>query len=233
MKKIPVLYKVPYNILKWSALFFMTYDHVLKNIFLVVPAEPVLIPGRFAFPLFIFMICWNIAHYDIIPKYLKRLLPFAIISLAVDFAFYKPIPLNILFSFILALAMIGLFKKIGQFKEKNNRYISYIYTGLFFSFLAHFADYGIAGIWIIFLMYKFFKTRNTLYYIGCLSLLSLTASSILAAFILLIFAGLLMLAEPIPSPKRSSFKRTGWLFYAYFPFHKLVIALISGWTIAA
>ena len=229
MKKIPILFKIPYSALKWAALFFMTYDHILKFLFLVDATNPVLIPGRFALPLFIFMITWNAAHKDVIIKYLKRLLPFAIISLVIDLAYYWVIPINILFTFFLALSMIGLFERISKIEDKNNRYIFYIYTAVIISVLGHFTEYRIGGIWVIFFMYKFFKTRSIAYYALCLAILPFAASSITSAIIVFIFASLLLLAEPIPSKKRSSFKKTGWMFYAYFPLHKLVLAIILRW----
>lgn len=50
------VFKISYSAVKWAALLFMTYDHVLKYIFFIQPGRPVLFPGRFAFPLFAFMI---------------------------------------------------------------------------------------------------------------------------------------------------------------------------------
>lgn len=230
MKKIETKFNVPYSALKWLAIICMTYDHVLKHIFDISAQDLILFPGRFAFPLFAFIIAKNLAKYEIFKKYILRMAPFAIISFFVDHYFFEQrTNLNILITLISSISIIWV---IYLTKKINNKYFHLLYIieiALLSIIIGMFVDYGIIGIWLIPALYIYFKKPDLIKYIVILIMVSSLMPNLLFGILIIPFVAWLLLVEPVPSKKRGSFKKTGWLFYAYFPAHKLVIALIRDW----
>jgi hypothetical protein len=227
MKYIKPKFSLSYSFLKWSALVWMTYDHVLKVIFKIEPGELILFPGRFAFPLFAFMIAYNLSALDIFTKYLKRLLPFTLLTLAVDIAYYPDFSLNIMFTFMISITILWAFKKTESMKDKYARIILLFYIIIVAICLSLFVDYVLFGIWLIPAFYMYFKTHYTYYYLISLALMGVMMPTYLYMAFIILFGALLLLVKPIQSKKHSSCKKTGWMFYAYYPIHKLIIALIA------
>ena len=225
--KIPVKFYISYSLLKFLALFFMTYDHVFRFIFKINDTDLILLPGRFAFPIFTFLIAYNLAKKENFLKYIKRLSLFALITVPIDLYFFPKPYLNILFTFMLAIALIWCLKKAVTVKNKPARGIIFAYIILLGICLGFFVEYAIEGIILFAALYYFFKSRKVVFFLLALCMLAVMMPSLLYACLIIPFGILLLLVEPVPSPNPSSFSKTGWMFYAYYPFHKLIIGLIA------
>ena len=206
----------------------MTYDHVLRKIFNLDPTGLLLFPGRFAFPLFAFMIAWNLAQKDIYAKYIKRLLPFALLTIPIDIYYYhEQVYLNIMVSFILSISLLFGLHASSELKNKFVIGVFVIYLIIFSAIIGVFVDYGPVGIWLIPAIYLFLKKPSRWTFVLALAIFPLLMPPTIHFVLIVPFAAALLLTNPIPSARRSSFKKTGWLYYAYFPLHRLIIGLIA------
>jgi hypothetical protein len=123
-------------LLKLLALLVMTVDHANRVIW-SKESEWMVIIGRFAFPLFAFLIARNSLYTSNPWKYLGRLLVFAAISqpiyaLALDHSWLSP--LNVLFTLTLGLLAVTCWRQ-GWF----------LLIPLPFLF-GYFVEYGVAGV---------------------------------------------------------------------------------------
>lgn len=228
MIKFVQKYQISYNFLKWSALFWMTYDHVLKKIFDIAPDNLLLFPGRFAFPIFSYIIAWNLARYNIFEKYIKRLIPFAVLTVPIDLYFYPELDvLNIMFTFIVSISIVWSLEQSNKIASSNLRLMYIFYIIAFASFAGLFVDYGVIGVWVIPTIYLLIKKQELIYLIACLVIFALLMPSILYALLITPLVLLLLLSEPAINPNRKKSKKTAWLYYAYFPIHKLIIVFIK------
>lgn len=108
--------------MKWLALVLMTLDHVNK--FLLHYQYPALFAlGRVAMPLFVFVLCYNLARPEILTgdalrRVCGRLALFGTVASVPFIAFGQVIggwwPLNILFTLLVATALIGLLARQSQ-----------------------------------------------------------------------------------------------------------------------
>lgn len=176
-----------------------------------------------------FIIAYHLAERQIFVKYIKRLLPFAIISIFVDYFYYYPkFPyLNIMFTFIVSIAMLYGFERSSEIKNKALKYTFCIYIALLGSFLGLFLEFDTAGVWIIPTMYWYIKKPSLPLLILPILLISLDVKNLSYFLLISTCSFLLMQIKPVPSKHRSSFKKTGWMFYAYYPFHKSIIAFLN------
>lgn len=225
--KIMPKFELSYSFLKWSAILWMTYDHVLKTLLNVDENAWVLFPGRLAFPLFAFIIACNLAEKKIFAKYLVRLLPFALVSFAVDYFCYDKIELNILFTFMFSISIIWAIEKCGEIKNKFIRWGIVAYIVVLSLMLGSFFEFRLLGVWLVPLFYAFMKARSVVYYIISILVLILIMPNWDFGWPIAMFGAWMLLIKPKRAEKRSSFKKTGWMFYAYYPFHKWVIAVVK------
>ena len=230
------VFKTSYSAVKWAALLFMTYDHVLKYIFFIQPGAPVLFPGRFAFPLFAFMIADHLQKRGHFEKYLTRLYFFAVLTMMVRLGFGRPLPFNIMFTFLLSVLLLFCFEKTVLL-PKVGKILARLLTGVFILNGALFVEFGVWGVLLTPMIYFFLKDRNVLKGVGVLLLLFLMMpADFLYRAGIVVFGLFLLLLEPVSKQPPPSFKRTGWLFYAYYPVHLLIVYLIgegikSGWLL--
>ena len=228
MKIAKLKYDIPYSLLKWSALFFMTYDHILRKIFNLASIDILMFSGRFAFPIFAFMIARNLSNKNIFQKYLNRLIPFAILTIPIDLIYYPEYRyLNIMFTFIASISLLWGLKLSTDIKNKPLKCTSTLLLIFATITFGRCFDYGTVGLWLIPAVYLFIKKQSWQTFALALIPTFLIMPSFLFAGLITIFMAALLLSTPIPSAIRSTFKKTGWLYYAYFPIHKLIIALIA------
>lgn len=187
-------------------------------------------PGRFAFPLFAYMIAWNMAKKDkdVGSKYFLRLIPFTVITVFVERVYYPDVQINILMAFMVSILIIMMFSDIAKIKNKWIRRIAMCAIVIGVLLLNFHVRNVYFGVWVIPAYYMFFKTRSVVWYIVATALTSIITYDLTYAILLLPFTTLLLLTEATPSKTLHSFKKTGWLFYAYYPLHLLVIGLIAG-----
>ena len=166
------------NLLKFFAMAIMLIDHI--GAFLVQSDDPVYRPlrtiGRLAFPIFCFLIAEG-AHYTrSMPKYMGRLVLFAVIStppynLVHGSPGYSPDNINVFFTLFLGLAAIysitglpkAVFEKFGKFRLAKSRGACAL-AGLPLCALCYmtaywmktdYGEYGVAAILIFWLLRKY------------------------------------------------------------------------------
>ncbi len=129
----------------------MTYDHLLKTIFQCDETAPLLFPGRLALPLFAFIIARHLAEKQIFSKYLQRLLPFALLTIPVDFYFYETLlPLNIMFTFMISVFITFV---ISRSKKTFSRIAALAACILISLAVDRIVEYGFLGVWLIPIFY--------------------------------------------------------------------------------
>lgn len=230
MKKIFNI-QINQDILKIIALLTMTLDHIAY--ILHTPFETVFrLMGRLSFPLFVFLIVFNLSQKNLFKKYISRLFGFALIS-TLSLIYFKSkageiIPLNILWTLLLGVVTIYTIKTVNNLSNKFLRYLTLAYVLLFAIVLSFIVDYEVFGLLYMLSMYGWFNKKHFIYGISAIIFsflinihISLTASVISA----IITSALLL---PISqSAKAKRFLRPWWLFYAYYPLHLVVIYIIA------
>lgn len=205
---------------KWIGLAFMVGDHVNAVVF--ARELPVLTEaGRIAFPLFAWTLGVNLARPD--PRWpqtyrriVRRLLVFAIVSLPFSaIAFQRPglLPLNILFSFAAACVLVGCIRR-NDIPAALVGSVVFLGTGLL-------VEFSWPGLLLV------VASWATVAYPGVAS-----RTGLLAAMAALFFVNgnfYAMLAVPVVlavSMARPRVPRLRWLFYAFYPAHLAVLALL-------
>lgn len=224
--------------LKILALITMLIDHfaasVVYNVFLL-PNAPIergtsiytlyiiyrvmRAVGRTAFPIYVFLLVEGFVYTKSRPRYLIRLLAFALISeipfnLALKLSLRHPDHQNVFFELALCLLLLMLWE---YFKDKPILQLaSFAACGL----LAHYAnfDYGWYGIILVMVFYVMRDFRIPQAVFGLL-VLSEELPGVLLGFLPL----------PFYSGKRG--RQHKMLFYAAYPVHLLLFYLLAAWLL--
>jgi hypothetical protein len=204
--------------LKWLALVLMTIDHINHFIFkMQIPVMSDL--GRLAMPLFGFVLAYNLARPDALQKgihlrTIKRLFMFGLLAAPFFIALKGWLPINIMFTLLLATYLIYLIEKGG----KNNYMlcvVAFIIAGLFVDYAWFGPAYCLAAWW-------FCKSPNLvrgLLWLGMTALLWVANLNYWACAALPI----IFLASTI----KIEVPRLRFVFYAYYPIHLALLLLFQ------
>lgn len=196
--------------LKWLALVLMTLDHV--NTFVWHGAYPALYAaGRVAFPLFALVLASNLSRPDAdLGKVGLRLAIVGAIAAVPLSMLGHAMPFNVMFTFAAAVILIACFRR-GWWA---------LACGLSLPFGAY-VDYQWPGLFLIVSAWWLFRagtpTAAWLTFVGVLSL-AWPNGNWWAVWALPLAFGAEMLAPHVP--------RLRWAFYAYYPAHLAVLALL-------
>ena len=224
-------------ILKIIAMIAMVCDHIRY----AIPATnrfPIEYIGRIAFPIFAFLISEGFVHTHSKPKYLLRMLVFAIISQLPFYLFahvllHSTVKLNVMFTFELALVGLYIFE---YFENEENLpkiftvLINLVLSGLILAiaYVIHpdYTWYGILCIWIFYYLKKHlilmsiaFSGLSFLYY-GVWQ--KIIGKDLLYCLIFLLISLLLML---LYNGKEG--KKIKYFFYLFYPIHLLILYFIG------
>ena len=230
MKKIINIY-INQDILKLIAILTMTLDHI--GYILNPTFEPLRLIGRLSFPIFVFLLIFNLHQKVRFEKYLKRLFAFAIITSLIlgpfKYIFNNILPLNIFWTLLLGmLAIYGLEKTSSDFKDRKIRLFVNIYILLVCATLSILTDYGFYGFLYILSFYGWYKSKNLIFVATSIVLGFLINTDIsVPACIISATTSLIFLFPITRSKKATRFLRPWWLFYAYYPLHLAVIYAIK------
>jgi hypothetical protein len=215
--------------LKLIAIITMLIDHIAA---VFVPSDTILwlvmrSIGRLAFPIFVFLIVEGFHHTKDIKKYLIRLGAFAFISeIPFDLAFYGKVleggHQNVFFTLFLGLLVITLINMVEKKFEKI-MFVANLLSALLtlgFCVIAFFlkTDYHFAGILLIVAFYLFRGSKAII----ALSLIIVTGTILGSINILATLAII-----PIAFYNGQKGKNIKYIFYAFYPAHLLIIALIK------
>jgi hypothetical protein len=136
--------------LKWLALVLMTIDHINHFLFnMQLPAMSEL--GRIAMPLFGFVLAYNLARPDALQKgiqvrSMRRLFIFGLLAAPFFIALKGWLPLNIMFTLLLATYLIYLIEKDDQ-SSRILCIFAFIIGGLFVDYAWFAPAYCLAAWW--------------------------------------------------------------------------------------
>ena len=193
--------------------------------------------GRMSFPIYCFLLVEGFLHTRSVRKYGIRLLGFAFLSeIPFDMALTGNIVdmdySNVFFTlFIALLAMwaISYIEKFGEFwKEKNwDSFLGILVvamSGLMvvtacggFADIVLKTDYGFAGVLAIVMMYLFRNMKEVGFVAGILVLTVLSSDTEIMALLML---------YPLIKYNGTRGKSMKYIFYAFYPLHLLVLALL-------
>lgn len=209
------------NLLKWFALIAMVVFHFSTGLLYDIP-ESVVFLGRLAFPIFGFVLGYNLAISDLKgdtqaeAKMMRLLLVFGCFAQPFYWAhIYSALPLNIMFTLALGVFMV----------YRHRQYTAW----LVFIVIGFIVDYPWAGA--LYVLASFLIARRSLsgkvplhYIVGFVMSLAAVSWSTLSPFpmyaLALFWIGLLW---------NPSFQlpRCKWLFYAIYPAHLALLQLIK------
>lgn len=204
--------------LKWLALFAMTIDHI--NLFLFERQLPFMSElGRVAMPLFGFVLAYNLARPDALQKgihvrTMKRLLIFGLLAAPFFIALKSWLPLNIMFTLLLATYLIYLIEKGGQWNYILCC-IVLITAGAFVDYAWFAPIYCLAAWWFC----KSPDLSSGLVWLGMTVLLWLCNLNYWACVALPVIFLAQYLKLEIP--------RLRYVFYAYYPAHLAILLFVQ------
>ena len=157
------------NTLHIMAMLFMLCDHIWGV--LLSGHEWLTCIGRLAFPIFAFLIVEGYVHTKSLKRYCLRLLLFAVITelpfnLAIGGGWFSPMTQNVLWTFLIAIAMIYL---NDQARKKGKLWLTLLTAvgttllGALIGMLT-FVDYYHAGVMTV-LAFYFFRGRKWYHYL--------------------------------------------------------------------
>lgn len=193
--------------------------------------------GRMAFPIYCFLLVEGFLYTRSVSKYALRLLAFAFVSeipfdLALTGNWWSLSYSNVFFTLVIGLLAIWAISYIEKFYElwKEKQWDSFLGTLIVaiagvlvvaicggFAEMVLLTDYGLAGIVAIIILYMFRKMREFGFAVAVLALSVLSSSTeILALFMLL----------PLMKYDGTRGKNIKYVFYAFYPVHLLILALV-------
>ena len=193
--------------------------------------------GRMAFPIYCFLLVEGFLHTRSVGKYALRLLLFAFISeipfdLALTGEWWSVSYSNVFFTLVLGLLLIWAISYVEKFyefwQEKGwepmlGSILSLAMGGLLLAIVGGFAemvlytDYGFAGIAAILIFYLFRRHREMAFILAILVLTVMSSSTELIAIAML---------GTIKMYDGSRGKQMKYAYYAFYPAHLFVLALI-------
>ena len=193
--------------------------------------------GRMAFPIYCFLLVEGFLHTRNVLKYAARLTVFAIVSeipfdMAIEGRWYEPEYSNVFFTLVLGLLAIWALSYIEKFAEfwMEKQWepilgrILILSAGLIvivgfgaFAEMVLYTDYGLGGIVAIAVIYLLRRQRVIAFVAAVLALTVITGDiEILAMF----------MVYPIMRYDGRRGKNMKWIFYAFYPAHLLILALV-------
>lgn len=184
--------------------------------------------GRFAFPIFAFMLVEGFRYTHNRKKYFCRILLFAVISeipfdLANTGRIFNIFTSNVLWTFAVAFIMMNIIEKYTLQQNNNSkRIITTILIVVLSAVCTIFSDCGFGGVFLIATMYLFKNIKKKLYWIG--RLISICIMSVQFMWIQLFAFVALIILERYNGEKGRNIK---FLFYIFYPVHLLILGLIA------
>ena len=193
--------------------------------------------GRIAFPIYCFLLVEGFLHTRNVAKYAGRLALFALISeipfdLAIEGVWWSTRYNNVFFTLALGLVAIWALSYVEKFYEfwQEKKWepilgrILVLSAGLIitigagaFSEMVLFSDYGLGGIIAIVVLYLLRRQKMIAFTVAVLALTVITGEIEILALAML---------YPVMMYDGSRGKNMKFVFYAFYPAHLLILALI-------
>ena len=191
----------------------MLSDHINQILLLYVP--PLSNFGRLAFPLFAFLIAYNIVRRGVAPqRYLLPLLGFGLLSQPVHMWAFDRSELNILFTLLLGVLYVLL---VRWLKEKGvPRYAAHLLALSLCVVPSSYVSYKFFGPFLIPLFAAFLKFPSPIAvpFLGIYLMLTNLLAPISVYTLLIVPALVAVHYVPFTLPRSSK-----WIFYGFYPLH--------------
>ncbi|MFZ1655039.1 MAG: TraX family protein [Candidatus Moraniibacteriota bacterium] len=205
---------------KWLALFSMVYDHVMRLLFMGPVLGPVTTFGRLAFPLFAFILAYNLARPGVDDRVYRRmvlrLVGFGLLALPASIYLVGAHMLNILFTFAAAVTLLWML-------HLRPLWFAVPVALLFFAAAGTQVEYGWQGLVLALSFCCFIQRGVTFDAVAVLAAgfmaLAYSNGSHWGTLSLPIILGLSQVKLPFP--------RNKWFFYIFYPAHLTLIALLA------
>ena len=231
MKKI---INIPINqdILKIIAILTMTIDH-FGYIYTPTFDIPLRLIGRISFPIFAFLLAFNLSQKDLFKKYITRLTLFAVITSFILIHLKSQIenilPLNIFWTLLLSVVTISCIEKTNnKFHQEKIKYLIIAYICSFNTLLSFITSYELFGFLYILSLYGWFKTKRKAYGVSTLinSFVMNWQFPVIGSVISCLISSIFLL--PLTKyEKATHFLKPWWLFYAYYPAHLAILYAVK------
>ncbi|MBR0443526.1 MAG: conjugal transfer protein TraX [Clostridia bacterium] len=226
------------------AMLFMLCDHLWGT---VIPGNDWLtVIGRLTFPIYAFMIVEGYFHTKNLKKYVLRLLIFALFSeipfnLVMGSRVFYPIHQNVLFTFLIAIALVHWNEKVKERKLWLRLLVAMASILLgYLGGIVTFVDFYHAGVLTV-LVFYFFRQRKWWSYAAQLVLLAYINLEMIGGFgynvelfgqsLFIVRQAFALLALiPIWLYRGRQGYHSKWLqytYYAFYPAHLLALYLIK------
>lgn len=193
--------------------------------------------GRMAFPIYCFLLVEGFLHTRSVKKYAVRLFIFALISeipfdLALTGEWWNLQYSNVFFTLLIGLILIWGLSYVERFYEfwqekKWDDFVGKLICGVAGGFVAivlgRFAetilmtDYGMAGVFAIAVLYLVRKMKEIAFVLAVMLLSVMSSSTEILALLMLV---------PLMKYNGARGKSTKYVFYAFYPVHLFILALI-------
>ena len=183
--------------------------------------------GRFAFPIYCYLLVEGFYHTRSVPKYALRLFVFALISevpfdLAIRHTLWDMKYNNVFFTLFLGLFVIALMRLVEErLKERFPAGVRWLLDALIVAagaFVAEhilFTDYGAGGVLAIVILYLLYQRRLLGFALAVLELVLLSGDLELTALLMLF---------PMACYNGTRGRQMKYFFYAIYPVHLLILA---------
>ena len=207
------------NHLKLIALVTMLIDHIGAILFPEIEVFRMI--GRLSFPIFAFFVAEGWFYTKNKTKYTLTILLFAIISQPIYHFAFDGARLNILFTFLLSIALMCLIDKCSTRNFEFIIYVTLFSTVVIFVSMLDIIDYGLLGILLPAIFYVF-RDNNIKYLIS--TIIIAIFSILFSAIQLFSILAILLLMSYNGKKGKLNIK---YSFYIFYPAHILLLYLIS------
>ena len=205
--------------LKWLAVASMTVDHTVKVLFGAWP--PGVAVGRLAFPLFAFLLAYNLTVRQVAPG---RYLPLLAVGLCAQpfHAALFPGSLNIMFTLLLGVGFFPLYGWLN--KQLEQSFLAAVALATVTLVLSSFVNYGFAGVLLV-PAFQLVLKRPTPLSALLLAVLLLQINHFTPYALVSLFAPTLIYL--VAQVRVSRLPRNRWVFIVYYPLHLAALCLLS------
>lgn len=145
MRALPPLTSGQQELVRWTAITTMVVDHVGAVLLEPGAALPLRAVGRVAWPLFAFLLAYNVARRGVDPvRYLRPLATWYLLSVIpyyLAFGLFRP---NILATLLLAALAIVVIQRRAELSARNPAYLPLALLGVLVA--SPFVEYGTPGV---------------------------------------------------------------------------------------
>jgi TraX protein len=217
----PTLTSGQQETLKWLAILTMTFH--TTDMILFANAVPLLFwLSRIAFPLFAFLIAYNLVVREVKPtRYLYPLLIFALFTQPVTMRLWGSYQGNIFFTLCFGVLYVGLYDLLSK---RLHPLLSHTVLILLFLMPGFQMEYGPVGVFLIPVLVYYLRNPMPLTFFGLIFyLVAVNNFYLYAAWGLLALPLVFWVSRyPLTLPRTNS-----WFFYLYYPCHLLVLKVLQ------